>query len=290
MKYIRELNNSLYKRHYTSNWSRVVVDGNVTVVQNLKNPPAELIVIPDIHEEYDRLMEILRKIPFTKKIVFLGDYFDSDNKKHKRNIINMCEFIRERLGKREFIFLLGNHDVQYLSDNDAYKCASYRKKTQKLIDKHLIPYIDLKDFKLVHHESRGKLDWLFSHAGVCREHIIYDYRFRDIEPIGTYLSKLTKFINNSFPEKNTNWKYINKYLAAGKARGGKHTVPGVTWCDWNKEFAPHPSVYQVMGHTRKTGMGKRIKSKTQYSLNYNIDDGLKSVMVFLKYIEYVSEV
>ncbi len=51
---------------------------------------------------------------------------------------------------------------------------------------------------------------------------------------------------------------INPWLDAGFARGGLQAIGGMTWLDWNEEFAPVPYVNQIVGHTQLTNPEEKI--------------------------------
>jgi hypothetical protein len=85
-------------------------------------------------------------------------------------------------------------------------------------------------------------------------------------------------------------------MGCGSVRGGKSRVGGLTWLDWDHEFAPIPGVHQIVGHTsgrqirgrhlRATGSllagaAQNLKMQTALrvgfrSINWCLDTGLQS--------------
>lgn len=66
-------------------------------------------VIGDIHGEYDKLLALMKYLPKTAKLVFIGDYIDKgkDSKKVVSYLIRLAK-------KRKVVFLIGNHEFKLL--------------------------------------------------------------------------------------------------------------------------------------------------------------------------------
>ena len=83
----------------------------------------KLVIIGDIHSR-----AVWRKIvndnPDADKFIFLGDYFDSHEKKYypSKQVFNFKEILKlqESLGDDRVILLLGNHDYHYMNSQKHY--------------------------------------------------------------------------------------------------------------------------------------------------------------------------
>lgn len=124
---------------------------------------SKIVVIGDIHGR-----AIWRKIvdenPDADKFVFLGDYFDSHEKKYHpaRQAFNFKEILKlqEELGEDRVILLLGNHDFHYYYFRAKY--SGFNQATYFNVHEMLSDAIKTGKIKLIHIEDGV----LYSHAGV----------------------------------------------------------------------------------------------------------------------------
>ena len=76
------------------------------------------LIIPDVHQNIGFVNDILRKEDWFDHCVFLGDWFDTfrniDNKV-AYSMKETCKWINSKLDDDRFIWLLGNHDLSYIS-------------------------------------------------------------------------------------------------------------------------------------------------------------------------------
>lgn len=123
----------------------------------------KLVIIGDIHSR-----AVWRKIvndnPDADKFIFLGDYFDSHEKRYypSKQVFNFKEILKlqENLGDDRVILLLGNHDYHYMNSQKhytGYNQITYFDASPLLRENYLNGKI-----KIIHIED----DLLFSHAGV----------------------------------------------------------------------------------------------------------------------------
>lgn len=131
----------------------------------------KLIAIGDIHGK-DIWKEIINKEQDADKIVFIGDYFDSYNKKDTgpnqlHNFLDILEFKKANLGKVEM--LTGNHDFHYTrvcrypySGFQPVFKDMFRERIEKAIDDHYLTMVYAVN------------NFVFSHAGIgaiwCNDH------------------------------------------------------------------------------------------------------------------------
>jgi hypothetical protein len=217
------------------------------------------IVIPDIHQRINNIRTILEKEQEYDEVVFLGDYFDSFFEPPKvASFEDTCEYLKhlitEHPNKDKFVFLLGNHDLQYifLNNKDShssvttplnYYCSGFTKNKASKFRKVFFDngYKDdffIKNFKLVH-QTQG---WTLSHAGIHPSHIPYS-------------KDLDFFVNVMANEAWKNFRHLNHQYnwimsSAGICRGGLDKVGGIVWHDWRYEFETNPLTgKQIVGHT-----------------------------------------
>jgi calcineurin-like phosphoesterase family protein len=192
------------------------------------------LIIPDIHQDHLKAEEIIAKVPHDS-VVFLGDYFDQfhDTPSHAAAT---AQWLEKRIAEHpEDVFLIGNHDVQYLWG--ICRCSGYSflkdqaiisaVKSVKSLRKHLKLYTFVDG-------------WLVSHAGLTNHYV----KGSD-DPI-QYLKQVADIcmekLEKHFPESHF-------LLEAGTDRGGWLPYGGITWCDWRK-FEPIPGIKQLVGHTK----------------------------------------
>lgn len=219
----------------------------------------KILVIPDIHQDFAFVDRVLNDCNNADKVIFLGDYFDSfwDSPRvfsFDDSCIRLRHLVLEHLDKDKFVFLVGNHDMSYIYNNNGshtksphmtpdYFCSGVTKSKASKFRKHffsegLKDQFFLDNFKLVHREG----DWTFSHAGIIRSHI----------PFGMYANN---FLNEVVPEtwkefRNFSFRYNYLLSDVGVCRYGNATNGGILWCDWRYDFIPDDDIgKQVVGHT-----------------------------------------
>lgn len=226
------------------------------------------LVIPDIHQDLAWAERILAQEETASQppdlIVFLGDYFDSYRKPPERaTVAATCAWLnttRERFGHRA-VFLLGNHDIQYLEARAAClarrtprflgtKCGSaFTHTTAKRIAKDLSPafWSAARLFVCVN-------GWLLSHAGVAPVHW-------PAAPTSTASLTLLDDQCQTALDALTLRRATPPLLQAGRARGGDAPIGGITWLDWDDEFEDALSLPQLVGHT-SSELGPRQRGRS----------------------------
>lgn len=212
------------------------------------------LVVPDIHEEIDRVDYILSKFEYDK-VVFLGDYFD---KFGAENTSNTCHWLLENIDNPNYTFLIGNHDQHYLFGVE--KCSGYTK--HNLISTLLIS-MGYNKLRLVHWVD----NWLLSHAGVDKSWVT-DLEFEQ------YANKIGDLEHRAL--QSLSYRQSHPFIKAGWDRGGSSPIGGVNWIDW-KELSSIPGINQLVGHTHRKGKVRFKEEKN--SKNYCIDTGLQHVAI-----------
>lgn len=209
----------------------------------------DYLIIPDIHLKLSQTIRALDKFP-ARKVIFLGDYFDHFVEAAP-DYIDLCKWLKGAIYRDDYVFLIGNHDLNYYKNNlnSDFHCSGYEWWKNQLINDRLTTQ-DWRRFKFYHYEAG--INCLFTHAG---------------------LSKLyQKYAKNSFAELEIEARKIENlkeslFCKAGLFRGGSG-VGGPLWCDI-QEFSPISGLNQVFGHTP----GAQVLEVETF--NYCIDTSLK---------------
>ena len=117
------------------------------------------LLIPDLHHHTSNANYWLETQRYDR-VVFLGDYFDDfgDNVSDARMT---AIWLRDRMEKKDDIFLLGNHDAAYMFPwSPELYCSGFTPAKARGIGEILQPE-HWQRFQLVHAEQ----GWLMSHAG-----------------------------------------------------------------------------------------------------------------------------
>jgi hypothetical protein len=217
------------------------------------------IVIPDVHQRVDFVKAILEAEKDYDEVVYLADWFDSLWDPPKvAGFEETCEYLKhlilEHPNREKFVFLIGNHDISYIYNNNNYSdrrlskiikyyCSGFtvskaKKFRHAFFDKGLKDDFFLKHFKIAH-QTQG---WTLSHGGISIRQFPYGYT-------------LDRFVNELLPDVWRNFRnlqYNHNWLisGAGLHRGGDEPIGGVLWLDWNVEFSSSIDTgKQIVGHT-----------------------------------------
>jgi 3',5'-cyclic AMP phosphodiesterase CpdA len=220
-----------------------------------------VLLIPDVHQHVAWAERVLNAGADCDQVIFLGDYFDT-GEGDRASIAETCEFLvrtQERLGDR-VVFLLGNHDVQYLEAKPycdrftrprhlKYTCGSaYANARAKKVAKHL-PAAFWAAARLATFVN----GWLISHAGVARPF------WPEVPSPDAALATVLERCANALAQLRG---FPDPLLLPGTCRGGTQPVGGITWQDWDDEFndaaIPFP---QIVGHTSNP-VGPRQKGRS----------------------------
>ena len=185
-------------------------------------------------------------------IICLGDFFDSFYDYPKVvSVRAMAKFVIELIDEKygPSTITIGNHDAAYMESykyNAVYTnprhlftaCSGYTKNKSKDINGELT--LDhWKEFQLFC-VCNG---FLISHAGFAESFWQKEFTTE------TNLNRLYKESNDALYDVLVKPNCYSKFFAAGLSRGGKETVGGPTWLDWNYDFVDCLPLPQIVGHT-----------------------------------------
>jgi len=229
----------------------------------------DILIIPDVHEQVDKLAKILDDFKKYPKI-FLGDFFDKFGPRNTKEIAILLKTSILHDPKNTVLF--GNHDLQYaFPENTALKCSGFNFSSESQILSTLKKE-DWDKMKFIHWINDT---WVCTHAG------IHPY----------FLNAVTGIEYLKDPEKNNEWRndlhagICPAILRAGHTRGGFQRYGGITWLDWNREFEPIRGTNQIVGHTISDSVKTNILNNEfdeVESFNINLDTRLKNVILFHK--------
>lgn len=211
----------------------------------MKVTMAITLIIPDVHERTDRLYAIKDELEAADRVVFLGDFFD---KFGERNHKNMLRWLCTYLGRKDWDFLLGNHDASYRWPS-LYACSGYKQQTQSDVD-HFFGADDTywRHFKLFTEVG----PYTLSHAG--------------FHPDTLHMKSHEAY---QLAVDASNGGHYCPMFGAGGYRGGPHPIGGPVWLDFTVEFKDIEGMPQIVGHTS----GKDIRQKGK---SYCIDNAFHS--------------
>lgn len=222
-------------------------------------PDEKLLIISDIHNKYRKAEEIIRKED-PDKILFLGDYFD-DFGDTVKDADDTSRWLADSLECKNRTHLIGNHDLNYMTDNPKLKCTGYAPDKHEAIRNNMVPWDKMHLFCQVD-------DWLCTHAGLALE---FYMQYKDTDSVWEFLEKskydLKKIDDVSHPA---------IFFQIGSSRGGTSLAGGILWCDYG-EFVDIPGIKQIFGHTRDNSVRHK---KTADSEHYCIDTILNHYAVY----------
>ena len=208
------------------------------------------LIVPDVHEDIDTLRRLIEVADLTGvPVVFLGDMFDTFGVRH----IETADLYASLYQKPGWTVLLGNHDVQYISNpisRSPLLCSGYDRRTQsrvtQMLDQHPELSAQFRLTTLVH-------GWVVSHAGITSgwmksaglDHVC------DVNEAFRYAWNRTPFALTEHP-----------VFAAGADRGGLVPYGGPLWCDFQSlAYDANPLGNQIVGHT----VGQTIRRRFTYA-------------------------
>ena len=135
---------------------------------------SNILVIPDVHLKFNILDPIIKDLTSQNKVdklVFLGDYFDDWGQQTNNQLYQeTCDYLTKLNKEYNCIFLLGNHDVPYLTNNLQYY-SNHDPRTISLCRETLLslsPRIAYKEDNII-----------YSHAGFMLEPDKFDFQIYD---------------------------------------------------------------------------------------------------------------
>ncbi|MBR1647651.1 MAG: serine/threonine protein phosphatase [Selenomonadaceae bacterium] len=131
-----------------------------------------ILVVGDIHGEFERLMSLYEKLNVTDRdlLIFLGDYVDRGPEN-----VKVLKWIMRESQKPNVIALCGNHEymlgmnivtgeVRLDSENKTLREIAWQKRTEPHFDDNVLAFLKTLPF-LFEPEIRGK-KYFFCHAGI----------------------------------------------------------------------------------------------------------------------------
>jgi len=219
-----------------------------------------IVSIGDVHQKISKLKTILKSedVQAAKEVIFHGDYFDSFDDDHQMK--DTVAFLNDNVDNPRYTFLMGNHDIPYLSTNKTYICSGYSQNTKDYITQNLSKEfrdkIKLYELKKIAGESV-----LFSHAGIHPSHFTVSTDATKHDSLVNFFDSLDIDINLNHP-----------LLHAGEDRGGRQQYGGMLWIDWYS-LEIIPGLFQIVGHTQHTDP-QFMSYAEMTSCNINIDTNL----------------
>lgn len=240
------------------------------------------IVIPDVHQNIKQVEKILSSVHNYDEVIFLGDWFDSHYEPPQvAGFGETCEYLKhlvlDHKDKDKFVFLVGNHDINYIHQNkrsshesvhsdSAYYASGFTKNKAKtfrkcFFDSGLRDDFFVKNFKIAYRSQ----NITFSHAGILEQHIPYN------KSIDYFVSEVLPDAWRNF--RDLSHKYNYTISDVGYCRGGNASVGGVLWLDWYNEFVPSENVgRQIIGHSHSMSPQWLHADKPDESWNIDADN------------------
>ncbi len=231
----------------------------------MNNTHNKVLIIPDLHGRIEIVESIIQKEP-ADKIILLGDEFD-DFGDTERDAEKTALWLKESIYKPNRIHILGNHTCHYFFSGLHTRCSGFTEAKARVI-KSIISQKDIENLVFHYWEQ----NYLITHAGLSNRlikkvHAPLSFLDQKVKAIKEYLIKEEELAQLAIRSEKSHWFY-----GAGRARGGRQEIGGLTWCDWNHEFVPIPYFGSICGHTE--GPKVRIKESGNYK-NYCLDTKLK---------------
>lgn len=211
-----------------------------------------IIIFPDIHgrkfwkdvdiKDYD-------------KAIFLGDYLDPYPQEEITDdmaLANFKEILKLHLDNPgKIIFLLGNHDLHYFSE-DFPDASRYSRRLGKTY--HDLFMGNKNFFQLAYECKQGNQAYLFTHAG-----LVIDWFERNMNLIGTNFADaeaLNKFLT-------VDWG-MKALAEASHYRGDLYSEGSIVWSDVRERFKQNnrevTDYFQIFAHTMLQ-TGKMIQTE-----------------------------
>jgi hypothetical protein len=155
----------------------------------------KIVVIGDLHGRSD--WKLIVNIEKPKKVIFVGDYFDSFTLSATEQLFNYNELISyKEKNEAEVILLLGNHDIHYFPEISDKRTAGYQYN-------HAYQISDTIDRTRNHLRMAHQIDnILFTHAGfspVWLESIFGEgYKLTDGQTYADLINDIWKYKPNTF--------------------------------------------------------------------------------------------
>lgn len=235
------------------------------VITKLSSFDEKIVVIPDVHYNFERVEYILEKEKDSHRIVFLGDFFDFWD--DTPDDVRKCCFELQRLwfsleneGKK-FHTLWGNHDLSYAWGNMNHRtvCSGWTREKSLAANRWMIP----EDWDRFGWFVQVDEDILLTHAGLSGYFIDEEMGNEDIFE---HLNEEQRWAEESLIRGNGHWFYeIEAEIYGGILWNRPNVIPYV--------FQEIEGLRQIFGHTYQKN-GPWISNG-----NYCIDTALKNYAI-----------
>ncbi|EGO9794986.1 serine/threonine protein phosphatase [Enterococcus faecalis] len=191
------------------------------------------LLVGDLHLKARLMLPIIERKTYElkcKRIIFIGDYVDDYFQEFNVELfINDLNYLLNWKRKMESkgincIFLLGNHDAAYLTNQP--RAYSLQDKNFFIKTRNLLFELEL--------QVAFRLDYyLVSHAGYCE----------GIEPEEWHFDKINREYISRIDELEKN---------VGISRGGSMFLGSPIWADFTRDLLVYPNpnyLCQIVGHT-----------------------------------------
>jgi len=241
-----------------------LLQGSSSLESSDDNEFKSIIVIGDVHGEYDGLLENLYNANITKDrstcdwkeetnrtlLVQVGDIVDRGNRSYE------CYFCLKHLqqtatNSNKVVRILGNHCIWWLEQ------SFHMKNSNEPIEKARLVVADMKTsilngtLKVAHSLYYKGIPLFISHAGLRNEMIKY-INLTDIDLLSTYINNKLLEVIDKCKDDNIKCKFSHEIFQAGKERGGT-SIGGLTWTDFSiflsQQQESLPIFHQIVGHS-----------------------------------------
>lgn len=214
-----------------------------------------LVVIPDIHQDWDWAAAIIESYGPDQRFVFTGDYYDF-RRARTYSHEEACDKLRYWMNQLEdrAVWLMGNHDAQYHPLNEALdyrlSCMGFNGAAAE----YLTVNTDWSRIRLAHAEQ----GFLFTHAGLGY-----------LPPLHGLLTPeaLAEALNSDWAEMDARNPY--PYLIQPGQQSGGRGEGGPFW--HRPEEGPLLPVNQMMGHTVHVAPAMRPSPRYPHAQHWYLD-------------------
>ena len=212
----------------------------------------KLIVIGDVHGQYDSFVRILRHAGLVdehlnwsggnNRLLQMGDIFDRGPQ--PRMVDDLLDKLQRQAGdmQGDIIRLIGNHELELLLSN--YLISGFNKEEAKLIRDKLIRQVINGELRAAY-AYKG---YLFTHAGVTRKLLkIFELQLDDPNAVN-----LSMLMNMIFREAIKHEFYRHPIFNISITRSGPDKYGGIFWEDLDDLLNSYPvsPITQIVGHTQ----------------------------------------
>lgn len=217
----------------------------------------KILIIPDIHGRnfWEKpINDVINRKLTIDKIIFLGDYFDPypmegiSEDVALMNWINLKNKVKNNISPTKYVFLIGNHDAQYISDVfcNISGGSRYSFNNSNTIKGIFQDNADL--FQVAHEETVNGKKILFTHAGITD---LWVDRHKGLLNNTCDAYHIRELIHSK-----RGWKALAE---CSFFRGGNCLTGSPLWSDINEHFNLTTNQplkingydYQIFGHTKQ---------------------------------------